>query len=116
MSTIITALVQMLQNKKEETRRKIEEEFVINLTVISRHLNDVLPTANAMARRLRRQQVERQNAYFGLQVVSWLNKVAYLPLVFTRADVEPASVYVHTLVLRRYFGVHHNNMDFTHKK
>ena len=76
MSTIITALVQMLQNKKEETRRKIEEEFVINVTVMSRHLNDVLPTANAMARRPRRQQVKSQNVSFGLQVVSWLNKVS----------------------------------------
>ena len=74
-------------------------------------------TANAVARRARRQQVERQNGYFGLQFGGWLNKMVHFPLVFTRADAEPASVFMHgALVLQRYFGVHLHNMDLPHQK
>jgi hypothetical protein len=78
----------------------------------------VLSTANnAVARRARRQQVERQNGYFGLQFGGWLNKMAHFPLVFTRADAEPASVFMHgALVLRRYFEVHLHNMDLPNQK
>ena len=88
--------------------------------VMSPQLNDArcfLLTANAEARRARRQQVERQNGYFGLQFGGWLNKMAHFPLVFTRADAESASVFMHgALVLRRYFGVNHHNMDLPLQK